>query len=331
MPISASGAATPGTAPGTIAPPSSSADSIGMPRLREQLRDHAARPARRPLPRRCRSASEERALGREALGEQPLDRLEDGKQARLVVERAAAPDEAVGDHAVEGRMLPLRFGPRLDRHDVLVGEQQQRRQLGIPTLPRVEQAGAPDELRRERRVRARIAAREVAAERRELRARRSPPDPRARRCGSAGRRRAGARPRRRRSGATATAARLRPPRGEDRGADPDHREQQQERGEHALADALHAEARCARARPVRFDFVRLRLAARFACGARRADASPGARDRCGRARRRRLPRARAARAAPRPSPAGCRGLTSPRAFTTRCQGTSLSGPRLCSA
>jgi hypothetical protein len=91
--------------------------------LREQLGD----PQRSLLAPHLLVAAEgeqNRALGREALGEQPLDRLEDGKQAALVVHRAAAPHEAVCNHALEGRMLPLRFGARLHGYDVVMGEQQ---------------------------------------------------------------------------------------------------------------------------------------------------------------------------------------------------------------
>ena len=232
---------------------------------------------------------------REALGEQRSTASRMREEAALVVERAAAPDEAVGDHALEGRVLPL-LGARLDRHHVLVGEQQQRGQRGLATPPGVEQARAADELARERRVHAR-----------ELRR-----DRRGRPCEGRGIVLA---PVLVRDGREAQAPASRRADGVlvDRG------------GIRRAAAAGRREPRRSGARP----HHRERARAGASASLRRARASGGAPARAPRAggevdaprARRRRPRARAARAARRPSPASPRGSPargrSPRAARAR--------------
>ena len=190
-------------------------------------------------------AEQQRALGRESVGEQPLDRLQDGEEVALVVDRAASPHVAAVDHALEGRMRPARVGPALDRHHVLVREQQQRRQLGPSTLPGVEQTGAVHELARERGMHARVAALQIGAECLERRGVDGGP--------VLGRDRAEAQSSRqpargrvrvdRHDGGHGDRGCARAERG---GADPEHREQEQERDGGQLRDPPHAKPCSAR-------------------------------------------------------------------------------------
>ena len=87
----------------------------------EQGRDFA-RPAARRLLRRGQTRSLTCVWLRAGGGEH-LDGFQVGDQAALVVPRAAPPDEAVGDIAAEGRMLPVLFGAGRDRHDILMAHQ----------------------------------------------------------------------------------------------------------------------------------------------------------------------------------------------------------------
>ena len=64
-----------------------------------------------------------------------LGRLEDGDDRTLVVHCAAAPDVTVRDDAAEWAVCPVRLRARVDRHDILVGHQDERRQRGVRTGP----------------------------------------------------------------------------------------------------------------------------------------------------------------------------------------------------
>ena len=104
-----------------------------------------------------------RAARREALRQQRLDRLADRHQGAFVVDRATAPHEAVGDCAGEGRM-----GPELDalgRHDVVVREEQDRRERGIAARPGIHERMVGDALQGERIVEPRVARRQPGGER----------------------------------------------------------------------------------------------------------------------------------------------------------------------
>ena len=68
----------------------------------------------------------DRLLGLEAAADQQLDGFHLREQVALVVERAAAPDEAVLDLAAEGVDRPGLLGARRDRHHVLVRHQRDR-------------------------------------------------------------------------------------------------------------------------------------------------------------------------------------------------------------
>ena len=88
----------------------------------------------------------DRALGLEARLRQRFGGFQHGIEVALVVPGAAAPDEAVGDDAVIGRVLPVLVGARRDRHDVLMRQQRDRLGLRVRTLPGVEQAVIGDDL-----------------------------------------------------------------------------------------------------------------------------------------------------------------------------------------
>ena len=75
----------------------------------------------------------------EPLPEERFHRLEDRHEVALVVERAAPPDVAVGDAAAERRLGPAVLGSRLDGHDILVGEQEDRLERRVAARPAIEQ------------------------------------------------------------------------------------------------------------------------------------------------------------------------------------------------
>ncbi len=85
-------------------------------------------------------------------GDEMLHGLEDGQQTALVVQRAAAPDEAGGDPSGERRLGPPPFGAGLDRHHVLMREQQDGGEARVGAGPAVQQAVAVHFLERERGV-----------------------------------------------------------------------------------------------------------------------------------------------------------------------------------
>jgi hypothetical protein len=75
-----------------------------------------------------------------AARKQSLGGFQDRHQRALVVDRAASDHEAIGDRAGEWRSAPLALASSLDRHDILMGHQQQGRGGGIRSLPGEEQA-----------------------------------------------------------------------------------------------------------------------------------------------------------------------------------------------
>ena len=87
----------------------------------------------------------DRSLGAEAGLGHRLGRLQHGIEVALVVPGAAAPDEAVGDHAVKGRLLPVLLGARRHRHDILMREECDRLRPRVGACPCVEQAVATDD------------------------------------------------------------------------------------------------------------------------------------------------------------------------------------------
>ena len=87
----------------------------------------------------------DRALRAEAGLGHRLGGLQHRIEVALVVPGAAAPDEAVGYHAVIGRLLPVLLGARRDRHHVLMREQRDRLRLRVRALPGVEQAVVGDD------------------------------------------------------------------------------------------------------------------------------------------------------------------------------------------
>ena len=99
----------------------------------------------------------------EALPREAVDRLHRADHAGLVVERAAPPHEAVGDHAREGRMRP-RLGVG-HRHHVEVRGQQHRLERGVAARPGVEQARGADLLALEHAARVREGGLEPVVER----------------------------------------------------------------------------------------------------------------------------------------------------------------------
>ena len=82
----------------------------------------------------------QRAPRDEADLHQALHRRQDRDQVALVVHGSAAPDEAVGDCALEGRMGPLVEGALGHGHHVLMRQQQHGFEPGIATRPSVEEA-----------------------------------------------------------------------------------------------------------------------------------------------------------------------------------------------
>ena len=83
---------------------------------------------------------QQRAPRGEALSEQVLHGGEDGDEAALVVEGAAAPHLAARHRAGERGLAPRVLGARIDGHDVLVGHEDDRRQPRCAAAPGVEQA-----------------------------------------------------------------------------------------------------------------------------------------------------------------------------------------------
>jgi hypothetical protein len=72
------------------------------------------------------------ALRAVALGQVPFQRLQQRDHPDLVIETAAAPDDAVLHHAAERRMRPLAPRVFLDRHHVEVHEQHRLQRLSEP-------------------------------------------------------------------------------------------------------------------------------------------------------------------------------------------------------
>ncbi len=99
----------------------------------------------------------------EARGDQGLDGFQDGDQRALVVDRAAAVDETVGDPPGERVLRPVLPG---HRHDVVVGHQHQGRPVG-PAAPAVEQGAVAEHLAVQRPVRRRVQLAQPVAEARE--------------------------------------------------------------------------------------------------------------------------------------------------------------------
>src|SRR5258708_35458322 len=87
----------------------------------------------------------DRSLGAEAGLGHGLGGLQHGIEVALVVPGAAAPDEAVGYHAVIGRLLPVLLGARRHRHDILMREECNRLRPRVGACPCVEQAVATDD------------------------------------------------------------------------------------------------------------------------------------------------------------------------------------------
>jgi hypothetical protein len=85
-------------------------------------------------------AEDDAARRREALLEERLDRDHDPHQPGLVVGRAAAPDALAIVVARVWRMSPLVNGRLVDRHDVLVCEEQERLEGRVRALPDVDEA-----------------------------------------------------------------------------------------------------------------------------------------------------------------------------------------------
>ena len=79
----------------------------------------------------------------EAIPKQVLHGLQHAHQAAFIVQRAAAPDMAVGDSAGEGGMCPALHR---DGHHVLVRQQQDGLFGGVAALPGVKQAVLIDDL-----------------------------------------------------------------------------------------------------------------------------------------------------------------------------------------
>jgi hypothetical protein len=119
------------------------------------------RDSRRPLPAAdlfvVAEGEEDCPLRLEPLPEQQFDRLQDAEHARLVVQRAPAPDVASLDRAGEGRVRPVLLRPRLDRNDVHVGHQEDRREARVGPFPGIEEAVARHRLPDQSRVNAREA------------------------------------------------------------------------------------------------------------------------------------------------------------------------------
>ena len=78
----------------------------------------------------------DRPLRAEARLGHRLGGLQHRIEVALVVPGAAAPDEAVGDDAVKGRLLPVLLGARRDRHHVLMRQQRDRLRLRVASPPR---------------------------------------------------------------------------------------------------------------------------------------------------------------------------------------------------
>ena len=123
---------------------------------REQRRRRGARAAAVHFLVRPRH-DDQRALGNEAGLDKRLERFEKCDQRALVIDRAAAPNRAVGELAAEGRVVPARLTAGRHRYDVLVGHEDHRREARRAAGPRVDERAAIDELAAKRRMRRRVA------------------------------------------------------------------------------------------------------------------------------------------------------------------------------
>ncbi len=79
----------------------------------------------------------------EALRGKPFCRFHHRDQRALVVDRSAAPDIPVRDRTREGRVLPLVFRPRRDRHDVDMRHQQHGIERRVRAFPGVKSVAPP--------------------------------------------------------------------------------------------------------------------------------------------------------------------------------------------
>jgi hypothetical protein len=164
MPTSSTGRANPGSTPCTTAAPSSSAKQRPDPARREQLGDRLRAAVAAHL--FVVAEREQHAAPRnEPLADQALDGFEDADHGALVVDCAAAPDEAAVDASLEGRVRPAL--EILGGHDVQVGREQDRPLLRIRPRPRVEQRIARHDLPCERAMQLRVRSLDPATQGRE--------------------------------------------------------------------------------------------------------------------------------------------------------------------
>ena len=110
----------------------------------------------------------QRTPGLRARGDEMLDRLEQPHEAALVVQGAAPPHVPSRDPSLERRLGPAAFRSRLDRDDILVGEQDQRREPRVGAGPLVQQAVAVHFRELERGVQFREGIAQVAVQPLEL-------------------------------------------------------------------------------------------------------------------------------------------------------------------
>ena len=81
----------------------------------------------------------DRPLGLEALRRQRFHRFEQRDQRAFVINRAAAPDGAIGNRSGEGIVLPVLFGPGGHRHHILMRHHDDRLGAGIAARPGIDQ------------------------------------------------------------------------------------------------------------------------------------------------------------------------------------------------